>query len=437
LDIGTSKIAAVAFDRERGENLAVVSAVNSATTEGSVRGLHEQEPGKIYGSCLDLLRRLLLSGEFAPEDVGAVALSGQMHGVLLADCALVPVTKLVTWCDQRAVAFAASLDRATWPSDRSGCYLHPGYGGATLAVLAAEGKIPSGTVALSIADFVAARLSGVVATEPSLAASWGIMDLREGSWDEELLARLSIPKAILPEIRTGSRLLGPLRAELGLPDTVAVFSPIGDNQASYYGACGLDSPALLLNLGTGGQISLPCGDLTFRPELETRPLPLGGYLLVGSSLCGGRSYALLKDFFRSVLNEFAGLDIGDDLLYGVMNRLAASASDAPTVDTRFAGARMDRAARGSIGDIGIENFTPAAFCRGLVLGMVRELTRMIPPGMEKSFDRVLGSGNAIRGNPQVRSIISAELGLPCESSVNQEEAATGAALLAARSLKSR
>jgi sugar (pentulose or hexulose) kinase len=434
LDIGTSKVAAVAFDPEGGRNVALVSMANESRVSGLAPGIHEQDPRTIYGYCLELLKRLLDSGAFAPADVEAIALTGQMHGIVLVDSHLDPLTDLITWCDQRTVALTSSIDRGAWPADRTGCYLHPGYGGATLAILAAEGRIPGGAIALSIEDFIAARLGGAVACEPTLAASWGILDVRRGMWDDELVDRLAIPKAVLPEIRNGSRALGPLRGGLGLPSGVPVFSPVADNQASYQGACGFEGRALLLNLGTGGQISLPCGEFAFRPGLETRPLPRGGFLFVGSSLCGGRAYAILKDFFRLTLREFAGKEFGDDELYEVMNRLASAESEALAVDTRFAGTRMDPLVRGRIGEIGIDNLTPSRLSRGVVLGMVRELTDMIPRDIDRSFDRVFAGGNAVRGNPLVRRIISSELGLPCEFAANREEAATGAALAVARAL---
>jgi sedoheptulokinase len=434
VDIGTSKIAAIAFDRASGENLAVASVANAATVSGLGAGLHEQDPGKIYRYCLELLGRLLSSGDFAPEDVRGIAVSCQMHGVVLVDRAIEPLTNLITWCDQRSAALAAPSLRAAWPVERTGCYLHAGYGGATLAVLAAEGRIPGGAIALGIGDFLAAKLCGVIATEPTIASSWGIMDLRRGAWDDELVARLSIPGTALPEIRSGARALGPLRVDLGQAGRVPVFSPLGDNQASYIGACGLGGRSLLLNLGTGGQISMPCGEFELRSEVETRPLPLGGYLLVGSSLCGGRSYAILKDFFKLTIREFAGIELGDGELYGAMNRLAAAAPEALRVDTRFAGTRMEPLARGAIGDIGIGDLTPSGLSRGVILGMVRELTGLIPPGMARSFDRAFAGGNAVRENPLVLQLIATELGLPCEAAANREEAATGAALVAARSL---
>ena len=306
---------------------------------------------------------------------------------------------------------------------------------ATLAASAREKAIPAGARALTIADYLAAKLCGVIATDATHAASWGIMDLRHRCWDRELLERLGIPPAVLPEIRPGLSELGRLNVDLGLPPEVTVRLPLGDNQASFIGTCGLKHNAMLLNLGTGGQISLPSPEFSRRPELETRPLPFGGYLLVGASLCGGRSYAQLKNFFRQTVHAFTGHEPADGELYAVMDRLILAAEQEPAVDTRFAGTRMEPLTRGSITGIGIDNFTPAALCRGFTRGMIRELTGMVDPQMTGKFKQVMVGGNAVRKNPAAQQFITEELGLPCVRTDSREEAATGAALAAVHAMR--
>ena len=54
---------------------------------------------------------------------------------------------------------------------------------------------------------------------------------------------------------------------------------------------------MLVNVGTGSQFSVFTPHYLQADGLETRPMPGGGYLLAGASLCGGRAYALLEQFF--------------------------------------------------------------------------------------------------------------------------------------------
>jgi len=443
LDIGTSKLCALALSTETARPVAVRSCANDADMPGVPSGRHEQDPVRITENCHRLLKEV--AAEAADPDVLGIGFSGQMHGVLLVDGDHGPLTNLITWRDQRTVESqgAGSLDAALTCLDadapaRAGCRLNAGYGGATLHWLAANDRLPEGARALTIADYVAASLTGVASTEPTHAASWGILDVALGQWDPASVERLSIPASTLPEICPSGteigRILPELAAELSLPGGVRVCAPVGDNQASVIGAAGLGSGAAVVNLGTGGQVSVPCREYKFIPELETRPMPLGGYILVGASLCGGWAYAYLNRFFRDVVKQVAGLDLPEDDLYARMNDLATSASDGSeglTADTRFSGTRGAPDIRGGIAGIDRENLTAANLTRAVVEGMVRELADLGRQAGLEHLSHIIASGNAARKNPLVLQVIEKAFGLRCSLGPAGEEAALGAAFCTA------
>lgn len=74
---------------------------------------------------------------------------------------------------------------------------------------------------------------------------------------------------------------------------------IGDNQASFLGAVYDMENSVLVNIGTGGQISVLSDHCLMAENIEARPFVKGRYLLAGSSLCGGRAYAMLEKFFKT------------------------------------------------------------------------------------------------------------------------------------------
>ena len=90
-----------------------------------------------------------------------------------------------------------------------------------------------------------------------------------------------------------------------------VFSPLGDNQAAVIGAGGDRADTAVLNLGTGGQISIFQNDWQTLDGFETRPMPGEAFLLVGASLCGGWVYAYLKDFYKDVIKRITGVTVRD------------------------------------------------------------------------------------------------------------------------------
>ncbi len=268
LDIGTSKLCALALKIETLEPLAVYSIPNDTDVVNMPEGCHEQDAARLRDRVFELLAQLLADNAVRREDVEGISITGQMHGVLLVAPDLRPTTNLITWRDRRVLqggkpGCLAETQQAAdaAAAKRTGCRLHAGYGGVTLYHLARNGGLPKGVAALTIADFVAACLTGVVATEPTHAASWGLLNLQSGQWDSELVRSLDLPPAILPSIRPTSTALSLVRSDLaqslGLPRNAQVCLPIGDNQASIIGVAGLARDVAVVNLGTGGQVSIP------------------------------------------------------------------------------------------------------------------------------------------------------------------------------------
>ncbi|MGB2808098.1 MAG: FGGY family carbohydrate kinase [Sedimentisphaerales bacterium] len=445
LDIGTSNLCALALSCDSLQPVAICSQINDTEITNLPAGYHEQDPLRIRDLCLELIQKLLSEKNVRENEVVGIGITGQMHGVLLVSSELEPQSNLITWRDQRTLASnkPGYIDKAVEAlgadmQQRTGCRLHAGYGGATLRWLQENGRLSEGAVALTIADYVAGCLTGVCATEGTHAASWGIFNLQKGEWDSEAIDKLGIPKKVLPTVNSTAKPLGTIlpaiAKQIGLGSGVQVCSPVGDNQASIIGAAGFADDVVVLNLGTGGQISIPQNEYKFVETFETRPIPFGGFILVGASLCGGWSYSCLHKFIQATVREFAAAELSDEEIYKRMNAIAAETAKGAsgiTVDTRFSGTRHDPNLRGSISGIGVENFTVANLARGFVEGMVAELADMASKASIKDFTRIIASGNAVRRNPVVPDVVESIFGLPCYISTNREAAALGAAYAAA------
>ena len=101
--------------------------------------------------------------------------------------------------DQRTAGYPDSVRNHAY-APATGCFLHPGYGGLTLHDWLQTGNLPENTqTVLSIAGFIAARLTGRCSVDETFAASWGIWDLRTSAWHDALLEELRIPATLLPQ----------------------------------------------------------------------------------------------------------------------------------------------------------------------------------------------------------------------------------------------
>ena len=446
IDLGTTKLCALALDADSGAVLAVETAANDTRLAVADPDAVEQDAQAIGDRARGLLARLGRHAAVTGGEIVGLGVTGQMHGVVIADANGAPLTPLVNWQDQRGNRKAPNgrtyteAVQALLGADltRTGCRPATGYGAVTLYRLAQEGRLPHPGVALTIQDWFVLQLTGVAATDPTNAGSWGIFDAQGGAdWLPDMAARLGLPARLLPPVLPTGTTAFPLRAglagTLGLPTGLPVAVALGDNQASFLGSVPSLADSLLFNLGTGGQISVATRRFATVAPLETRPLLPGLWLLVGASLCGGRAYHLLAQFFAAVGAEFFGTTAELPAIYAAMNRLAErDGDDTLAVSPLFCGTRHAPAARATIRGLGAENFSPEAFTHALVRGMVGELMDYYRAAERAGAAAVtvVGAGNSVRRNAAVRREIARQTGLPLLLPLRQEEAACGAALAA-------
>jgi sugar (pentulose or hexulose) kinase len=445
LDIGTTSISGVVLETDDGKLIARTTREHRADVTPSApheATWAEQDPAKLWACACDVLREL---AGVTGSRIAAIGLTGQMHGVVLVDSKGDPIGNLITWQDRRSAGIVDELIAAA-PAEAwqgTGCRLATGYMGATLAWMVRNDALPKKAQrACFIHDWIASRLAGSsCCTDPSDAASAGILDLSTKAWSPRLVDALRLPGELLPDVRESGKVVGQLRRELaddlGLIAGAAVCNAIGDNQASFLGSVADPPSSVLVNIGTGGQISWLVDDLVHPPGMEVRYLPIDRLIAVGAGICGGRTYAWLETFYRQVIESFMGETLPHGQLYERMNELAAEApAGAGGLRCRptLAGTRMDPHLRGCLEGLDLVNFTPLHLTRAVLAGIIDELLgfyQSCPPARRSGHRVVIGSGNAVRRNRVLADILAQRLGMPVRTPVHLEEAAYGAALLAA------
>lgn len=411
VDLGTTTLSFLAADTRTQTVLETVTLNHGAFLPAAAPGFSEQDAGRIAQLTQQTLSALL---DQYP-DAAAIGLTGQMHGVVCVDKDGRAVSPFVTWQDARAdAALCARILEAT------GRRIYPGYGCATLYADACAGRLPQAAQSFcSLMDYVAMHLTGASAPlmHESCADSLGLYDREAGRFDPEAFRALGLSLAP-PAVTRENRIVGTFR---GVPLSVA----IGDNQASFLGSVRDEAHSVLVNYGTGSQISMAVDTPVSVPGAELRPYIGGRFLLCASALCGGRAYAMLERFFAA----YAGAPAGTQ--YERINALAekAYAGDARlSVCTQFCGTRSDPTLRGTVTGIGEENFTPAHLALGVVQGMVDELAQYYAAFPSSGVHEVVASGNAVRKNPMLRRLIADTFSLPVRLCISREEAALGTAL---------
>jgi sedoheptulokinase len=366
-----------------------------------------------------------------------------MHGVVCLDGDARIAGPLITWQDQRALedgGFLGGLCEAT------GHRLAPGFGAVSLAWLMAHQALPRGTrQAGTVMDAAVTRLCGNsrLKMDATNAASWGLFDLRSGDWDWRAVKAAGIPRSLMPAILQCGATAGTLEtkraAELGLPPGIPVSVAVGDNQASMLATLRKPECELALTLGSGGQLSAVLRrEAPFEwPEAgeawEIRPFPGGRLAVVASSLAGGSAWRWLAGAVLGVLSEMGCEAVVEDEIFSRLNALGLEAwsSGGLRVAPHFLGERATPELRAAITGIDLANFRLGPLARALAWSIAGNLKSMLPAFAWAGRRSVAASGNALRRNPLLRVAAEEVFGLPLRLTEAGEEAAVGAALLAA------
>ena len=391
LDIGTTTICGVLYSLSEKRTIATLIEDNSFTVDR--QNEYIQDPERILEKIYIILDQLIDSSK---GSIGGISLSSQMHGILYVDSEGEPVSPFYTWQNPRGLMQVGGKSLVSIVSDKLGYTVYSGYGIVTHYSLMLENKLPETAAKLcNIGDFVTMKLSGskTPVTDITLGSSLGIADIESGGLSKSLENLGLTDMDIFPRIVSSTE-------KLGLYKGIPVIQPIGDNQASFLGSVKEKNKSLLLNYGTAGQISFYRESFNQYPHFETRPLGNEGYIYAAFSLCGGKSYMILANFFDEVVKLFSSgdsmktLKIMDDMV------LDFSKDDIECLPL-FLGGRGVEGEYAYFKNITDQNFTPENLVKALVKGMSYELYRFyqaLPDDVHKNIQTIVGAGNGIRKN---------------------------------------
>ena len=425
IDIGTSSICGIVYNTVS-KDIVSIAKINNTDMLSCNVWEKVQDANAIVDIVLDLIQELRIQY----PDIKGIGLSGQMHGILYVNAEGEAVSPLYTWQDMRgSLLYKDGMSYAAYLSKQTGFPLSTGFGLVTHYYNKVNSLVPQNAVKLcTIMDYTAMRLTGKC--EPlvdcSNAASLGFFDKEKLAFDKEALWNVGIDNSILPEI-------GKAFSRVGHYENISVYTAIGDNQASFLGSIRDIRHSIHITVGTSSQISVYSDDYVNVPLLDTRPLPGGGYILVGAALCGGCSFSLLKKFFSETIKLYTGEEMDDTDLYKIMVSVPYKEvqEDDIRVETLFGGTRSHPEKRGKIMNISCLNWHPENLIRGFLEGMSQELYdfyQLLPNSIRERKTILVGSGNGIKRNPLLCQIFEERFKCHLQVSACREEAALGACI---------
>lgn len=422
IDIGTTTVSAVIYDINSREQVESFCAPHNSYVYSDFRS--EQDVSVIMEKTEKLLYRILDSY----KNVVSIGVTGQMHGIVYVDKEGNAVSNLINWQDKRGdktLADGKTVCQRIF--DITEETVSTGYGICTHYYNVLSGEVPkNATSFVSIMDYFVMKICGLEKTKvhSSVASSFGFFDVRKNEFMKDKLSLLGIDESFLPSVTGESIVVGKLRET---PVSIA----IGDNQASFLGSVSENNDSVLINIGTGSQISAVSEYCEVSGDIEIRPLIEGKYLICASALCGGYAYSMVESFFRSYILSIGMENISQ---YKVINGLAKTAYEngegGLDIDVSFFGKRSNPNLRGSIKRIDSQNFTPSNLVLGVLKGMCNELYELYGLFPQKK-NKAVASGGTVKKNEVLKSLIGDTFNMSVYTSKVGEETATGVSLFAA------
>jgi len=314
LDQGTTSSRAIVFDHS-GSIVAV--AQKEFPQIFPKPGWVEHDPREIWSSQAGVAAEALTKAGVAAGDVAAIGITNQRETAIVWDRATgEPICNAIVWQDRRTASIcdrlkARKLDRVI---RRKTGLVVDAYFSATKVqwilenVKGAKARAKRGELAFGTVDtWLVWQLTGgrVHVTDASNASRTMLFDISKGTWDDELLKIFSVPRSMLPEVRSSSEVYGETNL---LGNAIPIAGIAGDQQAALFGQV-CTRPGMVKNTyGTGCFMLMNTGTKRIASKnnlLTTVAWRIGDrteYALEGSIFIAGAVVQWLRDgleFFRA------------------------------------------------------------------------------------------------------------------------------------------
>jgi glycerol kinase len=309
IDAGTTSSRAILFDH-KGATKSI--AQHEFTQYFPKESWVEHDGIEIWETQLKAIYEVIESAQIQPEQIHAMGITNQRETTLIWDRKTgKPVHKAIVWQDRRTSGICDLLKndgKEKQFSDKTGLLLDAYFSGTKikwildqdpkLRAAAERGELAFGTVD----SWLIWNLTkgNVHVTDVTNASRTLLFNIHTLEWDDELLATLEVPKALLPKVVSSSEKVGDVHTSwFGLPIPIAGIA--GDQQAALFGQMCIEPGDVKNTYGTGCFCIMNTGSkpvISKNKMLTTIGYQINGevsYALEGSVFIAGAVVQWLRD----------------------------------------------------------------------------------------------------------------------------------------------
>ena len=326
-DLGSSSIKAALLEAESGKLMASAFSPSTEMKIHSPRsGFAEQDPEYWWQELIIATRLLHQKFHYNKNEIGAIGISYQMHGLVCIDKNNQPLRPAIIWCDSRGVKYG---EQAFDQMGHDYCLEHflnsPGNFTASKLkwVKENEPEIYEKTVRILLpGDFIALKMTGEAVTTVTGLSEGIFWDYKENGIAYSLLDYYGIDGSLLtpcvPVFGEQGKLQKAAAEALGISEGTAVCYRAGDQPNNAFSLQVLEPGEIAATAGTSGVLYGIVGEPDYDPKSRVNP-----FIHVNHQSDNPRYGILMCLNGTGILNSWLRREFFPDESYETMNAGAA------------------------------------------------------------------------------------------------------------------
>ncbi|AEV94857.1 gluconokinase [Pediococcus claussenii] len=401
----------------------------------------EENPEEIWNAVVKTIKSV---GEEVDKDqIIGISFSSAMHSLLLLDENNIPLTRVITWADNRAVKYATKLKNSELGQkiyEATGTPIHPMSPLSKLIWLSEENAdlLVKSRWIIGIKEYIIYRLTGEMKMEYSIANATGYFNLHTFDWDDQALSLTKATRDQLPELVDTDYTIDHLTSEaakkINLNQNAAVTMGASDGALSNLGVGADRTGVAAITIGTSGAVRVMSNKPYLDPEgrLFCYYVAKDHWIIGGPVNNGGQVFRWVRDYiydnesneeiqnkrdpYDRITKDAANVPIGS---HGIIFHPYFSGERAPLWNTD---------ARGSM--IGLTtSHTRADIARAVLEGIVLNLNQVLKLTESATKVNEIRATGGFARSTLWRQILTDVIGIPITIPESFESSCLAAAVL--------
>jgi glycerol kinase len=314
LDAGTTSNRAIIFDQD--SNIVAV-AQKEFTQIFPKAGWVEHDADEIWSTQIDVMKQVVQQAGLSANDISAIGITNQRETTVVWEKSTGrPVYNAIVWQSRQTMDICNNLKAKGLEAEfkqKTGLVVDAYFSGTKVNwildhVEGARAKAEKGELLFGTIDtWLIWKLTAgkVHVTDYSNASRTLMYNIRELKWDAKLLEYLTVPAAMLPEVKSSSEVYGHTDVAI-FGANVAISGAAGDQQAALFGQTCFQPGMAKNTYGTGCFMLMNTGAEVYESKnglLTTIAWGIDGkvdYALEGSIFVAGSAVQWLRDGLKLI-----------------------------------------------------------------------------------------------------------------------------------------